>query len=191
MNYIGDKQYWDEKFLNRGDKILSPESSLVENIKYLKLGSVLDVACGDGRNSIFLLRNGFFVTGVDFSLKAIERLESFATKENLKVSTKQVDLTLKDALKDLDVFDNIVINHYKLSIENISKLENHLRDDGILFVCGFGHKHKVDSKIKEEDLIKPEDFKVLKKSFELVRYIENEDERGFFVTYIFKKKAVL
>lgn len=27
------------------------------------------------------------------------------------------------------------------------------------------------------------------KSFELVKYIENEDERGFFVTYIFLKRS--
>lgn len=189
MNYIGDKQYWDEKFLSRGDKILSPEGSLVENIKYLKNGSLLDVACGDGRNSIFLLEKGFKVTGIDFSSRALERLENFAVRKNLKVSVKQVDLTKQDALKDLGVFDNIVINHYRLSLDNIKNLGKHMAEGGILFVCGFGHKHKVDSKIKEEDLIKPEDFESLHSSFELVRYIENEDDRGFFVIYIFKKKV--
>lgn len=187
MNYIGDKQYWDDKFLSRGDKILSPEGLLVENIKYLKNGSVLDVACGDGRNSIFLLEKGFEVTGIDFSIKALEKLEHFAARRNLKIYTKQVDLTAEDAFKALQVFDNIVINHYRLSLDNIKELENHISEGGILFVCGFGHKHKVYSKIKEEDLIKPEDFESLHSSFELVRYIENEDDRGFFVTYIFKK----
>jgi hypothetical protein len=56
-----------------------------------------------------------------------------------------------------------------------------------LFICGFGHKHKVDCKIREEDLIQPSDFEDLKKSFDLIKYVENEDERGFFVTYIFRK----
>lgn len=27
---------------------------------------------------------------------------------------------------------------------------------------------------------------IFKKSFELIKYIENKDDRGFFVTYIFR-----
>lgn len=33
MEYMGDKNYWDEKFLKRSDKPLITEKSLVENIK--------------------------------------------------------------------------------------------------------------------------------------------------------------
>ena len=36
-------------------------------------------------------------------------------------------------------------------------IKDHLTDEGILFVCGFGHKHKVDSKIRKDDLIQPTD----------------------------------
>lgn len=56
------------------------------------------------------------------------------------------------------------------------------------FICGFGYKHKVDSKIRKEDLIQPTDFEEIKKSFELIRYIENQDNRRFVVTYIFRKR---
>lgn len=187
MDYIGGQQYWDEKFSNRSDMPLEPEKSLVENIKYFKKGTVLDVACGDGRNALFLAENNFKVTGVDFSREALKRLEMFAKRKNYNIITKEADLTKSDSLKDIEIFDNILINHYKLNEDQLLILKNHISDKGILFICGFGHKHRVDSKVREKDLIKPTDFQSFSKTFELIEYIENEDGRGFFVTYIFKK----
>lgn len=190
MEYMGDDNFWDEKFASRSDKPLSPEKSLVDNIEYLKDGSVLDIACGDGRNSLFLLEKGFKVTGVDFSSKALERLKRFASRENYTVKTMKIDLSELDALSNIGVFDNIIINHYRLSKEVLANIHNYISDNGILFVCGFGHKHQVDSRIRKQDLIQPSDFEDIKESFELVEYSESKDERGFFVTYIFRKKVV-
>lgn len=188
MGYIGDKEYWDEKFANRGDNLLSPERSLVDSIGYLKKGTILDIACGDGRNTLFLLEKGFRVTGIDFSSKALKRLNMFAERSNHVINTIQADLSKLDSLNNIGIFDNILINHYRLSKERFLDIEKHISDKGILFICGFGHKHQVDSKIRKQDLIQPSDFSDMKKSFELIKYIENEDERGFFVTYIFRKR---
>lgn len=190
MQYMGNKEYWDNKFDSRGDNPLCPEKVLIENINYLKKGSVLDIACGDGRNSLFLLDNGFEVTGVDFSYKALERLERFAERKKYVVNTKQIDLSISDSLKEIGIFDNILINHYRLGKEQLEEIENHITTEGILFVCGFGYKHKIDKKIKREDLILPTDFDNIKKSFELIKSVEKQDDRGFFVTYIFQKRKI-
>lgn len=187
MDFIGDKEYWEEKFAGRGDKQLSPEKSVIENIGYFKKGSVLDIACGDGRNGLFLIENGFKVTGVDFISKALERFKMFAERNNYYLNTKQIDLSKVSSLKDIGIFDNVLINHYRLSKEQLADMENHIADEGILFICGFGYKHKVDHKIRKEDLIQETDFQEIKKSFQLIKYIESEDDRGFFVTYIFRK----
>ncbi|MBM7871571.1 2-polyprenyl-3-methyl-5-hydroxy-6-metoxy-1,4-benzoquinol methylase [Clostridium pascui] len=186
--FIGDKEYWEEKFACRGDKPLSPEKSLVENIKYFKDGSVLDVACGDGRNGLFLMENGFKVTGVDFSSKALERFKIFAERKKYVLNTKQIDLSQGSSLKDIGIFDNILINHYKLSSEQLADTENHITDEGILFICGFGHKHKVDHKIKKEDLIQEADFINIKKLFHLIKYIENEETGDFLLPIFFAGK---
>lgn len=188
MGYIGNKEYWDDKFANRSDISLSPEESVIENIKYFKKGSILDIACGDGRNALFLLENRFEVTGVDFSSKALERLKKFAKRNNYLVNTKQIDLSIPNSLNDIGIFDNVLINHYRLSREQLKDIESHITDGGTFFVCGFGHNHQVDSKIRKEDLILPTDFEDIKKSFELIKYTENQDDRGFFVTYIFRKR---
>lgn len=46
MQYMGNEEYWDEKFIQRSDKPLNPESLLVNNINYFKSGSVLDIHVG-------------------------------------------------------------------------------------------------------------------------------------------------
>lgn len=149
---------------------------------------MLDIASGDGRNTLFLLENGFNVTAMGFSSKAIERLNRFTERNNYVVNTKQIDLSKKNSLKDIGIFDNILINHYRLDKEEFKGIENHLTEGGVLFISGFGYKHKVDSRIREEDLIQDIDFEYIKNSFDLVKYTENQDDRGFFVTYIFCKK---
>lgn len=188
MEYMGNKEFWDKNFSSRGDKVLEPEASLVSKLKYFKAGSVVDIACGDGRNSLFLLKNNFLVTGVDFSAKALERLERFAADLEYSVDTQQLDLSTPSSLSLIGVFDNIVVNHYRLSREHLKELEQHINKGGILFISGFGHKHKVDQRIRKEDLIYPEDMEVLKHSFDLLEYEEKEDDRGFFVTYVFLRK---
>lgn len=187
MEYMGDKTYWDSKFEIRGNSLLSPEKALVDNIGYLNKGTILDVACGDGRNTLYLLQNGFDVTGIDFSNKALERLNTFANRVGYEVKTKQVDLSISNSLNELKNFDNIIINHYRASKEVLREISKHLKNGGILFICGFGYKHKVDSKIKDEELIIKSDFKEIKDMFDLIKYEEIEDERGFFVIYILKK----
>lgn len=190
MKYMGDSEYWNNKFSNRADKPLSPEKSLVKNIEFFKKGSVLDIACGDGRNALFLIENGFNVTGVDFSIEALTRLEIFAKRNNYCVSTKEIDLSIRSSLTNIGVFDNVLINHYRLGREQLKEIENHITENGILFICGFGYKHKIDSKIRKEDLIQKTDFSDIDKSFKLLNYIENQDDRGFIVTYIFRKKRI-
>lgn len=190
MEYMGNKQFWDDKFASRSNRPLQPEPSLVDHIALFKPGSVLDVACGDGRNALFLLDRGFRVTGVDFSREALNRLEMFASERNHSVATRQADLSEPDSLAGIGIFDNVVINHYRLSPEALAMLHTLLSDDGILFVCGFGHEHRNDPTIRPEDLIQPSDFHDVNRHFRLVKYWEEQNEIGAIVTYIFVKKRV-
>jgi tellurite methyltransferase len=107
--------------------LLNPEPSLTENIKYFQKGSVLDIACGDGRNTLFLLENGFTVTGMDYSETALKRLKMFAAEKDYHVNTKQVDLYHPGALKEVGIFDNIVVNHFRLKKEQMSELKPSVR----------------------------------------------------------------
>lgn len=54
--------------------------------EYPKNGKVLDLGCGQGRDSIPLARLGFDVTGVDNSKVGIEQMNQIAKTENLKLN---------------------------------------------------------------------------------------------------------
>lgn len=78
---------WDERY--SADEYAygeEPNDFLKENISYLKKGSVLSLAEGEGRNGVFLVKKGFDVTGVDSSLVAIEKAHRLAHKNKVKLN---------------------------------------------------------------------------------------------------------
>src|SRR5579884_1859866 len=108
-----DRTQWNAKFRTRADQLLPPEPFLVRHLKALRRGTVFDLACGDGRNAIYLARAGFDVTAVDISDVALERLRKFAESHAVSISTRQRDLDDHAALDGLGTFDDVVVNHYR------------------------------------------------------------------------------
>jgi tellurite methyltransferase len=56
-------------------------------------GLALDVACGEGRNSLFLARQGLSAVAVDRSREALKRGREAVVQENLPTAFVQADLT--------------------------------------------------------------------------------------------------
>ena len=69
-----------------------PDPTLVAVCGGLSPGRALDLACGDGRNSIWLAANGWDVTGVDFSSVALDRAAAAARVASVTVTWRQEDL---------------------------------------------------------------------------------------------------
>lgn len=55
-------------------------------------GRALDLACGEGRNAVWLAEQGWQVTGVDFSEVAIEKARRLATARKVEVEWLVADL---------------------------------------------------------------------------------------------------
>lgn len=159
MEYMGNKNFWEQKFLSRPDSQLPPETILIEDAAFFKeKGSVLDLACGDGRNALFLAGNGFEVTAVDFSEAALSRLKRFADKEKLTVYTQQIDLCCEENFDSLGNFDMIVCNHYRLLSKTAMQVKKHLTKNGILWINGFAECSQDNPAIRQSDLIVKEDY---------------------------------
>lgn len=84
---------WDERHAAR-DPIESrePDPTLVAEAQDFAPGLALDVACGDGRNAIWLASRGWQVTAVDFSLVALESARRSAAGAGVEVDWRQEDL---------------------------------------------------------------------------------------------------
>ena len=85
-----------------------PQPAFVELVKggELNSGSVLDVGCGTGENALYLSGNGFSVTGVDLTSRAIATARAKAGERKLKVDFRignALSLDFKDG-----IFDNVI-----------------------------------------------------------------------------------
>jgi tellurite methyltransferase len=69
-----------------------PADFLIENLNLLPRGRVLDVAMGEGRNSIYLARMGFRVEGVDISPDAIAQAQETAREAGFSIQVQVADL---------------------------------------------------------------------------------------------------
>ncbi len=56
-------------------------------------GRALDLACGEGRNAIWLAEQGWKVTGVDFSRVAVERARALARERGVTLELREEDAT--------------------------------------------------------------------------------------------------
>jgi 2-polyprenyl-3-methyl-5-hydroxy-6-metoxy-1,4-benzoquinol methylase len=64
-----------------------PNAFLVSVAGGLKPGKALDVAMGQGRNSLYLASQGWQVTGFDISAKGLQEAQAAAAKAGLKITT--------------------------------------------------------------------------------------------------------
>ena len=76
---------WNETLIYGDVFKREPSKSLVEAIQDIPPGKALDVAMGEGRNTLFLARNGWEATGFDIADVALDSVRARAARENLDV----------------------------------------------------------------------------------------------------------
>jgi tellurite methyltransferase len=83
---------------------------LVENVGLLPRGLVLDVAMGNGRNAVYLAKQGFYVEGVDISPAAVNAAFEAAAEAGVRIQADIADLegdyTIKKSRYDVIICFN-------------------------------------------------------------------------------------
>lgn len=80
--YNRDTEYWNDYYKNTPDEISEPSNFARDMIKYMKpYHHLLDLGCGNGRDSLFFLNNNLHVTGIDAAKIPIRHLTNI-TKNN-------------------------------------------------------------------------------------------------------------
>ncbi len=115
-----DAKAWDDRYAD-SDLVwgLEPNRFVRTQCERLPIGRAIDLACGEGRNSLWLARLGWQVTGVDYSTVAIDRARALSTRESPAVAARLVwqvsDVTV-DPLKP-EFFDLVLISYLHLPPE--------------------------------------------------------------------------
>ena len=96
-----DRQKWNQKYQGQGLIRMGeePSSWLKDHQELLQQqpkGPALDLACGNGRNSFFLIKQGFSVDAVDISDVAIDWLKGKAEMHAPFLQPKLMDLDQPD-----------------------------------------------------------------------------------------------
>lgn len=88
-----------------------PNEFLVAEVGGLAPGTALDVACGEGRNAIWLAERGWTVTAFDFSSVAIDKAKEIATARGFDVDWHILDV---DRWEPDSVYDFVAVLYLQL-----------------------------------------------------------------------------
>ena len=89
----GSAGWWDERYHESAMLWThEPNRFVVEEAADLAPGRALDLACGEGRNALWLATRGWQVTAVDFSGVALERGRRLAAEAKLQVEWVEADV---------------------------------------------------------------------------------------------------
>ena len=130
------KPFWEKTYANKDINTFQkgPTKDISEYHHLLKPNSlILDVGCGEGRNSIFLSRQGHTVDAFDISEKGIEKAEYLADREEVNINFLVQDLGSFQFEKNYDaVLSHGVLHLTEKQIRNefIEKMKFHTRIGG-------------------------------------------------------------
>ena len=134
-----NREHWDERY---GTEELiwkaEPNRFLVEELDALPPGRALDLACGEGRNAVWLASKGWRVTGADFSRAGLAKAQRLATDRGVEVTWVEADVV--EWRPPTASFDLVVVMYLHLLAEQRRQALAHaaaaLAPGGVLLVVG-------------------------------------------------------
>lgn len=125
-----DRQKWDERYRAGAYSNRDQPCEFVKQwIPKIPPGRALDVACGAGRNALYLAENNFTVDAVDVSAVGLARAESHAQDRGIAVNWIEQDLDA--GFFGTDRYDLIVLIRY-VNSTLLESLIKRLRPGGYL-----------------------------------------------------------
>lgn len=130
-----DREKWNARYDCSGFYLgPAPSPFLSDNVDLIKRlvpgRRALDIACGEGRNSIFLAKQGFDVTAVDISDCGIKKARRWAEDDGLSIDFRIEDLDGYILSDDYDLIINFNFLLRPLLVDASSRLS----PNGVLVV---------------------------------------------------------
>ncbi len=134
-----DSAGWDERYA--GSELVwtaQPNRFVVAEVQELPPGRALDLAAGEGRNSLWLAARGWQVTAVDFSAAGLDKGRRLAAARRV-----QIDWVLADVLDfepEPAAFDLVLVAYLQLPAPSLDRVLRHavsaLAPGGTLLAVG-------------------------------------------------------
>jgi len=140
-------EQWDERYSQRELVwTAQPNSFLVEEVGDMAPGRALDVACGEGRNAVWLATRGWDVTGVDFSPAGIAKARRLAEECEVEAAWEVADTTTWQP--PAGSFDLVIMFYLHLPPAALGLALGHAREalapGGTLLIVGHALRNLTD-----------------------------------------------
>ncbi len=131
-----DQHGWDERY-GSGELVwgAGPNRFLVDEVTDLRPGTALDVACGEGRNAVWLASIGWQVVGVDFSAVGLDKARRLATLRGVRADWVQADLTTWEPPNTYDLVE-VMYLHLPQDLRHsvLARMAKSVARDGTMLV---------------------------------------------------------
>ena len=109
-----DSAEWDRRYAGR-ELIWTSQANrfLIQEVDGLAPGRALDLACGEGRNAIWLAERGWKVTGVDFSKTGLEKARQLEDARG--VSAEWIAADLLDYQPETRAFELVIVFYLQVA----------------------------------------------------------------------------
>lgn len=177
-NLWNDRYKSDEYFYGE-----EPNTFIQEQVfRLTNHNKVIAFAEGEGRNAVFLTRQGHEVTAIDYSEEGLEKTKKLAEKHNVNVHTKKVDL-LADSLP-ANEFDAaiMVFGHFHTDNQKMifNKMIHTIKPGGIIMIEVYSKKQLNYGTGGPKDidmLYNPIDILTWCEGHEVIHFFNGEQER--------------
>mgnify|MGYP001274884316 CR=1 FL=1 len=136
-------EQYDSLYKAKDNVYGGPVPAVVKLPEYLSKGTVLDIGGGEGRNTLYLARQGYEVTITDLSKAGLSKVEAESETESLSVKIKVSDVVTDGIEDDFDAIVCTFVFHH-LNTENavrvIKEIQDHTTNGGINIITTFTNK---------------------------------------------------
>jgi len=180
-----DQRRWNERFRRKEFALgKEPNPFLKKYIHLLPKGKALDIASGEGKNTVFLAQQGFEVDAVDISGKGLKKAQKLAREQGVKIKTFLVDLDQYQIEKER--YD-LIANFYYLKRRLIPRIKKGIKKGGRVVFETYLLEHRTlgtGGPKQAKYFLKPNELLRLFKNFRILFYREGIFKEGG------RKKAV-
>jgi tellurite methyltransferase len=156
-------------------------------VREVPQGTILDIGCGEGGDSLYLAEKGYKVTAIDISQKAINAIQAEAVKRKITLTTIKTDIELFPFTKSFDIILARGILHF-LSEEAVQQIIKKIKKATKLIVVDVFLKGSSCQKDSEGYYFSLEELKQHFLNWDILEEDNSIDEEGNKSQYLVLKK---
>ena len=183
---LKDKEKWNSKY--KTDEYITgkePSLWLQDNAGlFAKNGKALDIAGGEGRNSVFVAGRGYEVTCLDISENGLQKAQALALEKSTKITTVLADLD-SNSLKENEYDLVLCFNFLDRSL--FSGIRQTLKSGGLLIYETFTVDYLKYSSFKKEWVLEANELLQAFSDFRILRYQEVDESPKAFASLVAQK----